>query len=406
VSPEVDSLRVRRRQATVLTLPPSKLPGVGTTIFTVMSRLAQESGALNLSQGFPDFDPPRRLVDLVTEHMRSGHNQYAPMAGWPALLEAVAVKVRELYGRSVEPEAEVTVTSGATEALFCAVHAVVRPGDEVILLEPAYDSYQPAIELAGGRAVRVPMRRPDFRVDWDRVRDAITPRTRLLVVNSPHNPTGAVLAASDLDSLQDILRDNDVLVLSDEVYEHIVFDGRPHQSLLTRPELATRSFVVSSFGKTYHCTGWKVGYCVAAPGLTTEFRKVHQFVQFAVATPLQAGLAQFLGECPGHARELGPFYQRKRDRFLELLGATPLRAVPAAGTYFQLADYSAVSDLPDVEFARRLTREVGVAAIPVSVFSATPAPERVVRFCFAKNDATLEAAGERLALLAVTGEST
>jgi methionine aminotransferase len=389
----------------MLMLPPSKLPRVGTTIFTVMSRLAQESGALNLSQGFPDFDPPRRLVELVTEHMQAGVNQYAPMAGWPALLEAIAGKVHELYGCAIDPATAVTVTSGATEALFCAVHAVVRPGDEVILLEPAYDSYEPAIELAGGRTVRVPLRRPDYHVDWDRVRDAITPRTRMLVVNSPHNPTGAVFVGSDLDALREILRDNAVLVLSDEVYEHIVFDGRAHQSLLTRPELAVRSFVVSSFGKTYHCTGWKVGYCVAPPGLTTEFRKVHQFVQFAVATPMQVALAQFLGECPGHARELGAFYQRKRDRFLELLGATPLRAVPAAGTYFQLADYSAVSDLPDVEFARRLTRDLGVAAIPVSVFSATPPPERVVRFCFAKNDATLEAAGERLARLAVTGGS-
>jgi len=387
----------------VLTLPPSKLPRVGTTIFTVMSRLAQECGAINLSQGFPDFDPPPRLVELVAEKMREGVNQYAPMAGSPALLDAIAGKVRDLYLCNVDPQASVTVTPGATEALFCAIHAVVRPGDEVILLEPAYDSYEPAVELAGGRAVRVPLLWPGFRVDWDRVRDAVTPRTRLIIVNSPHNPTGAVFATADLDALQDILRDNDVLLLSDEVYEHIVFDGRPHLSLLTRPALAERSFVVSSFGKTYHCTGWKVGYCVAPPSLTAEFRKVHQFVQFAVVAPMQAAFAQFLVECPAHARDLAGFYQAKRDHFLGLLAGTPLRAVPTAGTYFQLADYSAVSDLPDVEFAHWLTREIGVAAIPVSVFSATAAPGRVVRFCFAKNDSTLDAAGQQLARVRVAG---
>jgi methionine aminotransferase len=386
-------------------LPPSKLPGVGTTIFTVMSRLAQECGAINLSQGFPDFDPPARLVELVNESMRSGINQYAPMPGWPALLEAIGVKVRDLYGCEVDPQASVTVTSGATEALFCAVHAVVRPGDEVILLEPAYDSYEPAVELAGGRAVRVPLQRPDYRVDWDRMRDAITPRTRLVIVNSPHNPTGAVFSAADLDALEDLLRDNGVLVLSDEVYEHIVFDGLQHLSLLGRPSLAARSFVVSSFGKTLHCTGWKVGYCVAPPALTAEFRKVHQFVQFAVAAPLQAALARFLGECPQHASELAQFYQHKRDRFCRLLADTALRCVPSSGTYFQLADYATVSDLPDVEFARRLTREAGVATIPISVFCKAATAQRVVRFCFAKNDATLDAAAERLSRLAVPGGS-
>jgi len=381
----------------------SKLPHVGTTIFTVMSRLASECGAINLSQGFPDFDPPPRLVELVTEKMRAGVNQYAPMPGWPPLLEAIAAKVRRLYGRTIEPLAEVTVTSGATEALFCAVHAVVRPGDEVILLEPAYDSYGPAVELAGGRVVRVPLLRPGFRVDWQRIRDVLSPRTRLLIVNSPHNPTGAVFTPDDLDALADVLQDSAAMVLSDEVYEHIVFDGRTHASLLTRPELAARSFIVSSFGKTFHCTGWKVGYCVAPPDLTAEFRKVHQFVQFAVASPLQAALAGFLAECPEHARELGAFYERKRDRFIALLARTPLRATPSAGTYFQLADYSAASDLPDVEFARWMTRELGVATIPVSVFSAGSADERLVRFCFAKNDPTLDAAGERLSRLGRSG---
>jgi methionine aminotransferase len=390
----------------VLTPIESKLPQVGTTIFTVMSRLAAECGAINLSQGFPDFDPPQRLVELVTQKMHAGVNQYAPMAGWPPLLEAIGAKVRDLYGRSVDAAAEVTVTSGATEALFCAVHAVVRPGDEVILLEPAYDSYGPAVELAGGRPVRVPLLRPGFGVDWQRVRDAFSPRTRLLIVNSPHNPTGAVFTPADLDALADVLDGSAALVLSDEVYEHIVFDGRTHASLLTRPGLAARSFVVSSFGKTLHCTGWKVGYCVAPPALTAEFRKVHQFVQFAVASPLQAALAEFLVERPEHARDLGAFYQRKRDRFLALLAGTPLRATPSAGTYFQLADYSAASDLPDVEFARWMTRELGVATIPVSVFSSGSTGERIVRFCFAKNDPTLDAAGERLSRLGRPGGSS
>jgi methionine aminotransferase len=374
----------------------SKLPRVGTTIFTVMSRLAAECGAINLSQGFPDFDPPARLVDLVAAHMRAGRNQYAPMAGWPSLCEAIAGKARALYGRDVSASDEVTVTSGGTEAIFCAIHALVRPGDQVILLEPAYDSYEPAVTLAGGRAVRVPLRSPAYSVDWDRVADAVSPRTRLVVVNSPHNPTGSVWSEVDLDALARVLRPTAAYVLSDEVYEHMVFDGRAHASMLRHDELAARSFVVSSFGKTYHATGWKVGYCIAPPALTAEFRKVHQFVQFAVATPIQAGLADFLAECPAHHLELPAFYQAKRDQFCRLLAATPLRFAPSAGTYFQLADYSAVSDLPDVEFARWLTRELGVAAIPVSVFSTHAEPARVVRFCFAKSEATLDAAGDRL----------
>ena len=387
----------------MLTLPSSKLPRVGTTIFTVMSRLAQECGAINLSQGFPDFDPPPRLVELVTQKMREGVNQYAPMAGWPPLLQAIAAKVEALYGRRVVGDAEVTVTSGATEALFCAIHAVVRPGDEVVLLEPAYDSYEPAVELAGGRVVRVPLRRPRFGVDWQRVRDAMTSRTRLLIVNSPHNPTGAVFSEADLDALGEVLRDSPAFVLADEVYEHIVFGGRRHAGLLGRPELAERSFVVSSFGKTFHCTGWKVGYCVAPAALTNEFRKVHQFVQFAVATPMQAGLAEFLAESPAHALGLAAFYEYKRDHFSRVLERTPFEFVPAAGTYFQLADYSRISDLPDIEFARWLTREIGVATIPVSVFSASPPGERLVRFCFAKGEATLDAAGERLSALQASG---
>lgn len=379
----------------------SKLPNVGTTIFTVMSRLAAEHGAINLSQGYPDFDPPARLVDLVAEHMRRGANQYAPMAGWLPLRNAVAAKVQTCYRREIDVESELTVTSGGTEALFCAVQAVVAPGDEVVLLDPAYDSYEPSVTLAGGRTIRVPLRRPDFAVDWDRVRDAITPATRLLVVNNPHNPSGAVLDPHDLDALAGILRTSEVLVLADEVYEHMLFDGRRHQSLLWHAELAARSFVVSSFGKTCHATGWKVGYCIAPSPLTQEFRKVHQFVQFVVATPLQAAIADFMRSCPEHARELPDFYQRKRDHFAGLLARTRLRFEPAHSTYFQLVDYSAVSDLPDTEFARLLTTRHGVAAIPISVFSADTAAknERIVRFCFAKHEATLEAAAARLRVL-------
>jgi methionine aminotransferase len=375
----------------------SKLPRAGTTIFTVMSRLAAEHGAINLSQGFPDFDPPPRLVERVTEQMRGGANQYAPMAGLLSLRSAIAAKVLDYYTRAVDAEAEITVTSGATEALFCAIQAVVHGGDEVIVLDPAYDSYEPGITLAGGQAVHVPLRRPDFAVDWPAVRAAITPLTRLLIVNSPHNPSGAAFDATDLAAMADALRGSRVLVLADEVYEHMLFDGRRHHSVLTCPELADRSFVVSSFGKTCHATGWKVGYCIAPAPLMQEFRKVHQFVQFAVATPLQAALADFLVECPFHARELPAFYQRKRDHFATLLGQTRFRFQPAPGTYFQLADYSAISDLPDVEFSRYLTIEKGVAAIPVSVFSSQPpAGERIVRFCFAKHEATLEAAAARL----------
>lgn len=381
----------------------SKLPAVGTTIFTVMSRLAAEHGAINLSQGYPDFEPPARLVELVGHHLRhdgAPQNQYAPMAGLPSLRAAIATKVADCYGRTIDADGEVTVTAGGTEALFCAIQAVVHPGDEVILLDPSYDSYAPAVRLAGGRAVHVPLRRPDFGVDWQRVRDAITSRTRLLVLNFPHNPSGAVLAPEELDTLAFALRDTGVFVLADEVYEHMLYDGRRHASLLTHAELAERSYVVSSFGKTYHATGWKVGYCVAPTALTAEFRKVHQFVQFAVATPMQAALADFMDECPQYARELPAFYQAKRDHFARLLEATRFSCVPTASTYFQLVDYSAISDESDVDFARRLTREHGVAAIPISVFSERPPPgERIVRFCFAKHEATLVAATDKLRTL-------
>ena len=375
---------------------PSKLPDVGTTIFTVMSQLAAEHGAINLSQGFPDFPAPEGLLDRVRHHLGAGHNQYAPMAGLPALREQIARKTLALYGRQVDADAEVTVTSGATSALFCAIEAVVQPGDEVLCLDPAYDSYDPAIRLAGGRAVHIPLREPDFSVDWERIRSAITPRTRLLIINSPHNPTGAVLSAGDLAALAELVRGTRLLLLGDEVYEHILFDGRRHESLLRYPELAERSLVVSSFGKTYHATGWKIGYCVAPAALTREFRRVHQFVQFCVVTPLQYALADFLESDPGHYLDLPAFYQAKRDQFCALLQGSRFRFTPTAGTYFQLLDYSAITDEPDVDYARRLTVESGVACIPVSVFCAEPMASPRLRFCFAKDLTTLERAGSIL----------
>ncbi len=375
----------------------SKLPKVGTTIFTTMSQLAAAHGAVNLGQGFPDFEVPAFLTDALVRAMREGHNQYAPMAGVLALREAIAEKIAVLYGAHVDAEHSVTVTSGATEAIFCAVHAVVRAGDEVIVLDPCYDSYEPAIELAGARAVHVPLVEPDFHVDWQRVRDAVTPRTRMLIVNSPNNPTGAVFSSADLDELAKLVRETGLIVLSDEVYEHIVFDGAEHQSVLRHPELAAHSFVVSSFGKTYHCTGWKLGYCVAPAALSTEFRKVHQYVTFCSFNPAQWALAAMMREHPEHHLELPMFYQRKRDGFRALLADTRFVLQPVAGTYFQLADYSAISDLDDRAFSRWLTEHKGVAAIPLSPFYAEPPPgQRLIRFCFAKSDATLAVAAERL----------
>ena len=381
------------------TLPfaiPSKLPEVGTTIFTVMSQLAAAHGAINLSQGFPDFPAPPGLLDRVSHHLRAGHNQYAPMSGLPALREQIARKTLALYGRQVDPDTEITVTSGATEALFSAIEAVVQPGDEVLCFDPAYDSYDPAIRLAGGRAVHVPLAQPSFSMDWERVRAAITTRTRLLILNSPHNPTGAVLSAADLAALAELVRNTGLLVLSDEVYEHILFDGQRHESLLRHPELAERSLVVSSFGKTYHATGWKIGYCVAPAALTREFRRVHQFVQFCVVTPMQWALADFLESDPQHYLQLPAFYQTKRDQFCSLLSASRFRFTPSAGTYFQLLDYSRITDEPDVDYARRLTQEHGVACIPVSAFCAEPMERPLLRFCFAKDLATLERAAEIL----------
>jgi methionine transaminase len=375
----------------------TKLPKVGTTIFTVMSQLAAEHGAVNLGQGFPDFEVPARLVAELDKAMRAGHNQYAMMTGIAALRQAIAAKTERVYGHRPDADGEITVTSGATEAIFNAIHAAVRPGEEVIVLDPCYDCYEPAIELTGARAVHVPLDPHSFAPDWQRVRDAITPKTRMLMINSPHNPSGAMLSAADLRVVADLLRDTDIVLLSDEVYEHIVFDGARHESVLRYPELRERAFVISSFGKTYHCTGWKVGYCIAPPAISAEFRKVHQYNVFCTFAPAQHAFAAMLEAEPEHYEQLGAFYQGKRDRFREQLLTTKLQPLAVPGGYFQLVDYSAVSDLDDAAFCRWLTIEKGVAAIPLSPFYETPpVGQRIARLCFAKNETTLDAAIERL----------
>ena len=373
----------------------SKLPKVGTTIFAVMSKLAADCGAINLSQGFPDFQAEPALFDATWRAMREGRNQYPPMAGIPELRSAIAAKVAALYGVSYAVESEVTVTAGATQAIFTAIAAFVRSGDEVIVFEPVYDSYVPAIETVGGRAVYATLRFPDYRPDWAQVRSLLSPRTRMIIVNSPHNPTGSLLAAEDLAQLAELARGTEIVVLSDEVYEHIVFDGAAHQSVIGHPELAARSIVVSSFGKTYHITGWKVGYVLAVGELMAEFRKVHQFNIFTVNTPCQWGIAEYMQDAARHLGLAG-FYQAKRDFFRQQLEGSRFELLPCRGTYFQLARYGAISDLPDCEFAHWLTRDAGVAVIPVSVFHHDGRDERVVRFCFAKQESTLVAAGERL----------
>lgn len=376
----------------------SRLPQVGTTIFSVMSALAQQHDAVNLGQGFPDFDCDPRLVETVARAMRSGHNQYPPMPGVPALRRAVADKIERLYGMRYDPDTEITITAGATQAIITAILALVHPGDEVIVLDPCYDSYEPSIVLAGARAVHVPLLAETFRPDFTALRAALTPRTRALIVNTPHNPSGSVWTAGDMRELAAVLRDTDVLVIADEVYEHMVFDGWPHESVSRHADLAARSLVVSSFGKTFHVTGWKVGHVAAPAALTAEFRKVHQFNVFTVNTPVQHGLAEYLAD-PAPYLELPAFYQRKRDLFRQGLAASRLRLLPSQGTYFQCVDYSAVSELTEEEFCRWLTAEVGVAAIPLSAFYADRREQRLARFCFAKQDATLERALERLASL-------
>ena len=378
----------------------TKLPKVGTTIFTVMSQLAASHKAINLGQGFPDFDGPQALRDALARAMDEGRNQYAPMSGLAELREQIARKTEALYGRRVDVDHDITVTSGATEAIFAAVAAVVHRGDEVIVLDPCYDCYEPAIDLAGGSAVHVPLDPRDFSVDWQRVRDAVTSRTCMIIVNSPHNPSGAIFRDTDLAELVDLVRDTGILVLSDEVYEHIVFDGEPHRSVLTHAELAGRSFVVSSFGKTYHCTGWKVGYCIAPRALGAELRKVHQYLTFCTFTPAQVAFARILESDPRHYLDLPAFYQAKRDHFRNLLEGSKLRLLPVGGAYFQVADYSEMSEADDLAFCEWLIREGGVAAIPISAFyESPPAGQRLVRFCFAKSDETLQAAAARLKVL-------
>ena len=381
--------------------PVSKLPDVGTTIFTVMSALASEQGALNLSQGFPDFDGPEALLQAVNAHMRSGQNQYPPMAGVAALREATAAKVTDLYGLACDADTEITVTAGATEALFCAIAAVAHAGDEVIVLDPAYDSYDPVIRLQGAVPVHVPLSAPTYRIDWDRIEAAITANTRLLILNSPHNPTGMVMDENDIAALSALCAKYDIYLIGDEVYEHMVFDRARHLSLCGYEELYARSFVISSFGKTYHVTGWKVGYCVAPPALTTEFRRVHQYVTFTVNTPVQLGIADFLRQHPEHHQQLPAFYQAKRDLFCELLQGSRFTVVPSQGTYFQLLGYDAISAESDASLARRWTCEQGIASIPISVFYQNPEAcrHRALRFCFAKDDDTLGKAADILCRL-------
>ena len=376
----------------------TKLPKVGTTIFTVMSALATQHQAVNLGQGFPDFNCDPRLVDGVTSAMTQGLNQYPPMTGVPALREAVAAKVQTMYGRHYDPATEVTITAGATQAIITAVLAVVHPGDEVIVLEPCYDSYIPNIELAGGVTVPVPLKPGSFRPDFDRIAAAITPKTRAILINSPHNPSGMVWTAQEMLHLQELLAPTNILLISDEVYEHMVFDGVPHESAARYPGLAARAFIVSSFGKTYHVTGWKVGYVAAPAALSAEFRKVHQFNVFTVNTPVQHGLAAYMAD-PEPYLALPAFYQRKRDLFRAGLAHTRFKLLPGEGTYFQCVDISEVSELSEAEFCQWLTREIGVAAIPLSAFYGNSFDQRVVRFCFAKKDETLNAALARLASL-------
>ncbi len=382
-----------------MTLTPtvtSKLPHVGTTIFTVMSQLAHQHKAINLAQGFPDFDCPAPLRERVTFHMNAGKNQYAPMPGVPELREQIAIKTKKCYGRDVCMDNEITVTSGATESLFSAISAVVHRGDEVIIFDPAYDAYAPAVALCGGKSIHIPLLAPDYAIDWQQVKDSISDKTRLIIINSPHNPTGSVLSTDDLEALANLVRDTPILIISDEVYEHITFDGEEHASVLRHQALSERAFVISSFGKTYHTTGWKLGYCVAPKALTAEFRKVHQYLTFCSTTPMQYAVADYLAQAPEHYEALPDFYQAKRDKFCALLKGSRFRLMPAKGTYFQLLDYSDITDQKDTDYARYLTETLGVASVPISVFYENPPAQHMLRFCFAKDEKTLIEAAERL----------
>ena len=373
----------------------SKLPNLSLTIFSEMTQLAEAHGAINLSQGFPDYAVPEELRVLVAKYMHQGCNQYAPMLGVPYLREQIAAKVSELYGADYNPASEITVTSGATEALFAAITAVVRKGDEVIVIEPAYDSYTPVISLCGGRPVYVQMQFPGSRIPWQGVREALSEKTRAIILNSPHNPSGAVLTREDISGLIQMVQDTNIVIISDEVYEHILFDGCTHQSMARYPQLAERSFVISSFGKTYHATGWKVGYCLAPAHLSIEIQKIHQYLTFATNTPVQHALAEFMQKKEVYLR-LSEFYQEKRDKFLAAIRQSRFKPLPCNGTYFQMLDYSEITDESDLEFARRLTVDFGIAAIPPSVFYHHRNDYKVLRFCFAKKDQTLEKAAEKL----------
>ena len=380
-------------------IPQSKLPNLGTTIFTQMSALAQQHQAINLSQGFPDFDGPAYLQQRLAHHVASGANQYAPMTGALALREAIAEKTTALYGYTPDVNSDITVTAGATEALYAAITALVRDGDEVICFDPSYDSYAPAVELSGGVVKRIALQPPYFRVNWQDFTAQLSEKTRLVILNTPHNPSATVWQAADFEALWQAIAEREIYVLSDEVYEHICFAKDGHASVLAHPALRERAVAVSSFGKTYHMTGWKVGYCVAPAPVSAELRKVHQYLTFAVNTPAQLALADMLRAEPEHYRQLPEFYQARRDLFIDALSQSRLKLLPCEGTYFLLADYSAISDLDDVSFCRWLTTEVGVAAIPLSVFCAAPFPHKLIRLCFAKQEATLLAAAERLCRL-------
>lgn len=373
----------------------SKLPHVGTTIFTVMSALANEYGAINLSQGFPNYPSSQRLHELVFEYMQKGYNQYAPMPGLPILQERLAEKIHNLYGIAVNPTEEITIVAGGTQGLFTAIGAFIQPGDEVIVLEPAYDSYIPSIQVFGGMPVSYIRRAPDYRIDWEVVSSLITDKTRMIMINTPHNPTGTILKKADLQALEKLVQDTDILVVSDEVYEHLVYDGETHESVLKYPSLRQHSLAIYSFGKTFHATGWKIGYCVAPPELTKEFRKVHQFNVFSVNTPVQYALADFL-QYEEEYLNLPSFFQQKRDFFLQTMQGSRLQPLHCEGTYFHLFDYSQITDGKDTDFAKRMTTDFGVAAIPVSVFYTQPPGDTIIRLCFAKTEETLERAGELL----------
>lgn len=373
----------------------SKLPKAGTTIFTVMSALATKHNAINLSQGFPDFSMPELLTDLVNDFMKKDCNQYVPMPGLPALRKVIREKIKALYNYNYNADTEVTVTAGGTQAIYTAIAAIVHPGDEVIVIEPCYDSYIPSIEMAGGIPVYLQMKSPDFTVPWNDVSSSITSRTRLIIINSPQNPTGKVLSSDDLGQLNEIVKDTNIIVLSDEVYEHIIFDDVKHESVCKYPELAQRSFVIFSFGKTYHCTGWKMGYVLAPEQLMKEFRKVHQFMIFCANAPMQFAFSEFMQQ-KDHYLSLPEFYQKKRDYFSKILNKTKFDFTPAQGSYFQVASFNKISDMPDTEFCEKLTSDYGVAAIPFSVFYHDKLDEKIIRFCFAKKDETLKAAGDRL----------